>query len=328
MSEYKIKYGNASTAEILPTLQEAWNAYYESTIAKHLDTSSSQSPHESVISLRDKGKLEELKAKDPKFSMHFTALDNALVAMKALDNRQRTVPEALEATEGILGPYLDAQSGSSVTDPAVFRTLPAQMEQKFMDDMAALRIEPPTTLTRVTEYVPEIVDFVKRIVDNGFAYAAQGSVYFDVAAFETNKEESHVYAKLQPWSKGDTQLLDEGEGALSNGTGKRTAADFALWKSSKPGEPAWESPWGRGRPGWHIECSVMASEILGSAMDIHSGGIDLAFPHHDNELAQSEAYHQCHQWVNYFIHTGHLHIEGLKMSKSLKNFITIQVCVP
>jgi len=100
-------------------------------------------------------------------------------------------------------------------------------------------------------------------------------------------------------------------------------ADFALWKASKPGEPSWPSPWGPGRPGWHIECSVMATAILGDSLDIHSGGSDLAFPHHDNEIAQSEAYHNCNSWVNYFIHTGHLHIEGLKMSKSLKNFITI-----
>lgn len=132
-------------------------------------------------------------------------------------------------------------------------------------------------------------------------------------------------------------------GALSAGTGRRSAADFALWKASKPGEPSWPSPWGPGRPGWHIECSVMASAIFGDNMDIHSGGIDLAFPHHDNEMAQSEvglvfhialrsyltrprqAYHNCPAWVNYFLHTGHLHIEGLKMSKSLKNFITIDV---
>ena len=105
--------------------------------------------------------------------------------------------------------------------------------------------------------------------------------------------------------------------------GKRSASDFALWKTSKPGEPHWPSPWGEGRPGWHIECSVMASAVLGPGMDVHSGGEDLAFPHHDNEIAQSEAYHNCRQWVNYFLHTGHLHIEGLKMSKSLKNFITI-----
>ncbi|EER10473.1 cysteinyl-tRNA synthetase, putative, partial [Perkinsus marinus ATCC 50983] len=108
------------------------------------------------------------------------------------------------------------------------------------------------------------------------------------------------------------------------GSEKRHRNDFALWKSSKRGEPSWESPWGLGRPGWHIECSVMASEVLGAHIDIHGGGSDLKFPHHDNEIAQSEAYHFNAQWVNYFLHAGHLHIKGLKMSKSLKNFITIR----
>lgn len=115
-------------------------------------------------------------------------------------------------------------------------------------------------------------------------------------------------------------------GALSVKHTTKSKADFALWKASKPGEPAWPSPWGPGRPGWHLECSVMASAVLGDKLDIHSGGVDLAFPHHDNEMAQSEAHHGHGPWVNYFLHTGHLHIEGLKMSKSLKNFITIDVC--
>lgn len=105
---------------------------------------------------------------------------------------------------------------------------------------------------------------------------------------------------------------------------KRSPTDFALWKSSKSGEPWWPSPWGHGRPGWHIECSVMASDVCGSGLDIHTGGVDLKFPHHDNELAQSEAYFGSSQWVNYFLHSGHLTIAGCKMSKSLKNFITIE----
>ena len=132
------------------------------------------------------------------------------------------------------------------------------------------------------------------------------SVYFDIKAFEAA---NNSYARLEPWNRNDAELLADGEGALSkDATGKRSAADFALWKASKAGEPSWTSPWGDGRPGWHIECSAMASEKLGKQFDIHSGGIDLAFPHHDNELAQSEAYwnnehdHQ-HQWVNYFLHS-------------------------
>lgn len=105
---------------------------------------------------------------------------------------------------------------------------------------------------------------------------------------------------------------------------KKSVIDFALWKSSKAGEPWWDSPWGKGRPGWHIECSVMASAICGESLDIHTGGVDLKFPHHDNELAQAEAYFNNSHWVRYFLHSGHLTIAGCKMSKSLKNFITIQ----
>ena len=118
--------------------------------------------------------------------------------------------------------------------------------------------------------------------------------------------------------------MREGEGALTAESDKQSPDDFALWKKSKEGEPKWPSPWGDGRPGWHIECSTMAAENFSCPIDIHSGGVDLRFPHHDNEIAQSEAYYQQKQWVNYFLHSGHLNIEGLKMSKSLKNFITIQ----
>jgi cysteinyl-tRNA synthetase len=133
-----------------------------------------------------------------------------------------------------------------------------------------------------------------------------------------------VRARLSFNAATTAEQLAEGEGALSTGDGKKHEDDFALWKSSKPGEPAWDSPWGGGRPGWHIECSVMASEVLGDTLDIHGGGIDLCFPHHDNELAQAEAYYGHQQWVNYFLHSGHLYIGNQKMSKSLKNFFTIR----
>jgi cysteinyl-tRNA synthetase len=219
-----------------------------------------------------------------------------------------------------------SQLGATVTDPAIFRDLAAYWEGSFFDSMSALHVERPTTLTRVSEYIPEIVSFVEGIIARGLAYETNGNVWFDTAKFDGADGETgwkHTYAKLQPWSKGNRELLEDGEGSLTESSGKRSASDFALWKTSKPGEPAWDSVWGKGRPGWHIECSVMASAVLGEGMDVHSGGEDLAFPHHDNEIAQSEAFHNCRQWVNYFLHTGHLHIEGLKMSKSLKNFITI-----
>ena len=207
--------------------------------------------------------------------------------------------------------------------------LSQHFEAEFHKDMADLQVLPPTVLTRVTEYMTEIVNYIQRIVEKGLAYESNGSVYFHVEAFE--QVEGMHYCKLAPEQVGNAELLAEGEGKLTQDfvSDKKSPRDFALWKKSKEGEPKWESPWGLGRPGWHIECSVMASDVLQklvgvSKMDIHSGGIDLKFPHHDNEMAQAEAECGESQWVNYFIHAGHLHIKGLKMSKSLKNFITIQ----
>ena len=189
---------------------------------------------------------------------------------------------------------------------------------------------PPHAITRVSEYVPEVIAMIQDIMDRGFAYAAGGSVYFDVPAFSATSTSGHAYGKLVPENVGNSAALEEGEGRLSQSSGlkdKRDSSDFALWKASKEGEPAWPSPWGPGRPGWHIECSAMATAVLkdltGGSMDIHSGGVDLRFPHHDNELAQAEAALGIGQWVNYFVHSGHLNIDGLKMSKSLKNFIKI-----
>lgn len=231
--------------------------------------------------------------------------------------------------QDLLLPYLDALKGSLINadDHGIFTKLTRKYEERFLQDMRDLNVLDPDELTRVTEYGTEIADFVEKIVGNKFGYATEdGSVYFDINAFEAA---GHPYARLEPWSRSDNKLQAEGEGALINKTtDKRSASDFALWKSSKPGEPSWSSAWGKGRPGWHIECSAMASARLGQQMDIHSGGIDLAFPHHDNELAQSEAYWahaQSHaQWVNYFLHMGHLSIQGSKMSKSLKNFTTVR----
>lgn len=210
-----------------------------------------------------------------------------------------------------------------------FNELARQYENEFFEDMDDLNVKRADFITRVSEYVPETVDYIETIISNGFAYESHGSVYFDTGAFV---DAGHNYGKLEPWSVGNEALIAEGEGALTSTdecvkTHKKRPGDFVLWKKSKPDEPTWESPWGLGRPGWHIECSAMASHILGPVIDIHAGGIDLRFPHHSNEISQAEAFYNSDQWVNYFLHSGHLHIENLKMSKSLKNFITIRKCL-
>ncbi|KAL1922183.1 uncharacterized protein VTP21DRAFT_9722 [Calcarisporiella thermophila] len=278
----------------------------------------------------DRAEAKSAALTEPKFPMYFTALKTSFEALSAAkdalskgDRSKEIVDTLLENSRDVISPLLDKEEGATVTDPKIFRDTAAYWENEFMKDMEALNVQPVDVLTRVSEYVPEIVTYIEKIIANGYAYEAEGSIYFDTTAFDAKPE--HHYAKLEPWSRGNMSLIEEGEGSLgSKLQGKKNASDFALWKKSKPGEPAWPSPWGAGRPGWHIECSVMASEVLGSNLDIHSGGSDLAFPHHDNELAQSEAYHGCPQWVNYFLHAGHLHIEGQKMSKSLKNFISIR----
>ncbi|XP_055965663.1 probable cysteine--tRNA ligase, mitochondrial [Sorex fumeus] len=186
-------------------------------------------------------------------------------------------------------------------------------EEDFKQDMAALKVLPPTLYLRVTEHIPEIVAFIAAIVAKGHAYpTAEGNVYFDV------QSRAQRYGKL-----GAGRPTTDGE---PGGSDKRHASDFALWKAAKAGEVHWASPWGPGRPGWHIECSTLCSLVFGSHLDIHSGGSDLAFPHHENEIAQCEVYHGCQQWGNYFLHSGHLHVKGQeeKMSKSLKNYITIK----
>lgn len=263
--------------------------------------------------------VAELSKETPKLPMYIKAATDAHSAIYSATAYDYFITNIRE----VAMPSLDKKFGNSVNDPSIFRKLPSFWEQKFDIDMARLNVLPSTITTRVSEYIPDIIAFVEKIVSNGFAYSTtDGSVYFDTVKFE--HDSNHAYAKLQPWNKGNLSLINDGEGSLSTGQTKKNSADFALWKGSKPGEPSWPSPWGDGRPGWHIECSVMASDITGETMDIHSGGIDLCFPHHDNELAQSEAYFDNKQWVNYFLHNGHLHIQGQKMSKSLKNFITIE----
>lgn len=268
--------------------------------------------------------------KEAKIKMHvrtvLSACDGIIQFLKLSTPSEAPSP----GVHDILLSYLDSLYGSSIdaSDHSIFTKLTKKFEDRFMEDVRSLNCLDPDEVTRVTEYGPQIVEFVKKVQDNGFAYkTSEGSIYFDIEAFEAA---NNSYARLEPWNRNNKALQADGEGSLTKKTSeKKSDSDFALWKASKPGEPSWPSPWGDGRPGWHIECSAMASDRLGKQMDIHSGGVDLAFPHHDNELAQSEAYWQdkCHhnqQWVNYFLHMGHLSIQGSKMSKSLKNFTTIR----
>lgn len=182
----------------------------------------------------------------------------------------------------------------------------------FDDDMASLLCLPVDVAPKVTEHIPEIVALTQRLIDRGHAYHVDGDVYYEVSTFDD-------YGKL---SKRKLDDMRAGE-RIAIDPRKRHPADFALWKSTKPGEPAWDSPWGPGRPGWHIECSAMSSTYLGESFDIHGGGADLQFPHHENEIAQSEGAHNC-TFAHYWMHVAMLNVDGEKMSKSLGNFWTIR----
>ncbi|XP_038162800.1 cysteine--tRNA ligase, cytoplasmic isoform X1 [Cyprinodon tularosa] len=281
---------------------------------------------EQLVSTTDPDKKEMLERLDAAVTSALQPLQGAMEKNAADEVLQPLAQVLLEKSKDLLSEWLDKQFGSQVTENSIFSVLPKYWEGEFHKDMEALNVLPADVLTRVSEYVPEIVEFVEKVVSNGYGYESNGSVYFDTQKFDSSPQ--HSYAKLVPEAVGDQKALQEGEGDLSISADrlseKKSQNDFALWKASKPGEPSWDSPWGKGRPGWHIECSAMAGSILGESMDIHGGGFDLRFPHHDNELAQSEAFFENDHWVRYFLHTGHLTIAGCKMSKSLKNFITIK----
>ena len=182
----------------------------------------------------------------------------------------------------------------------------------YEEDMRALNVKEPTYKPRVTEHIKEIIEVIKGLIEKGYAYEANGDVYFSVEKFPG-------YGKL---SKRKPEELLAGA-RIEPGEGKKNPLDFALWKRSKEGEPGWESPWGIGRPGWHIECSVMSMKYLGETMDIHGGGLDLIFPHHENEIAQSESY-TGKPFVRYWVHNGFVMVNKEKMSKSLGNFFTVK----
>ena len=184
--------------------------------------------------------------------------------------------------------------------------------KEYFTDAEGLGIKKANYHPLATENIDGIIDMVKTLIDKGFAYELNGDVYYNTKAFA-------------PYGKLSHQPLEELEAGARIGVNeeKKDAMDFALWKNAKPGEPSWASPWGNGRPGWHIECSVMAKRYLGDTIDIHSGGVDLCFPHHENEIAQSEAANG-KPFANYWMHNAFLNIDNKKMSKSLNNFFTVR----
>lgn len=186
-------------------------------------------------------------------------------------------------------------------------------ERAFTAGYDALGCLPPTYEPRATGHVPEMIEMMRALIDSGHAYAADGNVYFDVRSYPG-------YLALSNQEL-DNLRQPEGEGE----TGKRDQRDFAMWKAAKPGEPSWETPWGRGRPGWHLECSAMAHKYLGSRFDIHGGGIDLVFPHHENEIAQSKTFGD--DFADFWLHNAWVTMSGEKMSKSLGNSVLVSEMV-
>jgi cysteinyl-tRNA synthetase len=193
-----------------------------------------------------------------------------------------------------------------------FEEIASRYIEEFYADMGALGLMPPTVEPKATEHISEMIVLVQRLIEEGHAYQVEGDVYYAVESFpEYGKLSKRTLDEMQAGARVE---VDER---------KRNPLDFALWKAAKPGEPSWASPWGKGRPGWHIECSAMSQKYLGDTLDIHGGGKDLIFPHHENEIAQAEGA-TGRPFVRYWLHNGFVNIEKEKMSKSLGNFLTIK----
>jgi cysteinyl-tRNA synthetase len=191
--------------------------------------------------------------------------------------------------------------------------LAARFADAYNRDMARFGVLAPDVEPKVSTHIPQIIDLIQKLIDAGKAYPVEGDVYYQVSTFMPH------YGKLSAMKIDE---LEEGHRDLRGGPidkGKRAPADFALWKGAKPGEPFWDSPWGKGRPGWHIECSAMTHSHLGDTFDLHGGGKDLIFPHHENEIAQSQGAYGVHTFARYWLHNGFLNFAGEKMSKSLGN---------
>ncbi|MDK2902576.1 MAG: cysteinyl-tRNA synthetase, partial [Clostridiales bacterium] len=192
------------------------------------------------------------------------------------------------------------------------RELGDRFIEEYFEDAKGLNIRLADVHPRATEHITDMIEFIKKLLDKGVAYIVDGDVYFDISKFPQ-------YGKL---SHQDFNEIETGARVEVN-ENKHNPMDFVLWKAQKPGEPAWDSPWGMGRPGWHIECSVMSMKYLGDTIDIHGGGQDLIFPHHENEIAQSEAL-TGKPLARFWLHNGYINVDGQKMSKSLGNFFTVR----
>ncbi|TLY65007.1 MAG: cysteine--tRNA ligase, partial [Gammaproteobacteria bacterium] len=190
----------------------------------------------------------------------------------------------------------------------------------FLTEMAALNWLPPDHLPRATQHVTQMQEMIRRLVERGHAYLAEGHVYFSIDSWPTYGELSHLPREAM------LPVANE-RGNVPQMPGKRDPLDFVLWQPSAPDEPSWESPWGPGRPGWHIECSAMSTALLGTHFDVHGGGMDLKFPHHENEIAQSCAA-TGDAFVNLWMHNGFVNVDEEKMSKSLGNFFTLREVLP
>ncbi len=263
---------------------------------------------------------------DVRYVRNFTDIDDKII------NRAREIAEGPSGTwrnHATYASFTETQWAERLAEDELIRKraeassrhLAEIVSDYFIDvfrhqDFGPFNLVPATVEPRVSERIPGVIALIQKIMERGFAYEADGDVYFDVPRYHA---ETGAYGKL---SGRDFREMQKG-GRVGGTDKKRNEVDFALWKRALPGEPHWPSPWGEGRPGWHIECSAMSVEELGQPFDIHGGGKDLIFPHHENEIAQSEAscgLPFCHAWL----HNGFVTVDGVKMSKSLGNFITIQ----
>lgn len=210
----------------------------------------------------------------------------------------------------------DKTIAGALRNDLTLREFTEKFTDLFMEDLNTLSILPAWKYPRATEHIPQMLDIINTLVERGYAYERQGSVYFDMDKFEKYGSLSGTAAQKSDSSSEYGRIdADEYE--------RDEVQDFVLWKAARENEPTWDSPWGPGRPGWHIECSAMSMEYLGETLDIHVGAVDLMFPHHENEIAQSEAA-TGKQFVRYWVHAAHLIVDGQKMSKSLGNFYTLR----